>query len=414
MREIIHKINFEKTYYYTLILFAFLLPLSRAANSFFIIFLIILLLLQGEYKKHFTVLKTSTFVKAIAGFIGFMMLSLLWTENIQLGLDPKMLYIEWIAIFAIALNIQKKQIPTIISAFILGMIISEILSYGMFLEWWQFKGHGKEYPSPFMMHIDYSVFLAFTAILLLNRFLSKQYNSKEKMLILFLFLFTTAALFINTGRTGQVGFLAGLITMIFLRYKLNIRSIGLSILSIGIIFGAAYTVSDKFQERINFIQKDLERMKKGEFYTSGGLRVAMYIVANDIVKENPLIGVGVGDYNIAAQEALEKDDHHFIPEVVEFIGSNHFHNQYLNILIQAGFIGLILFLMLCFQFAKLSIADEELKNLSILFLVIFMTSFLMEPLLFKQFTNTLFILFTGLFLGIALQPSALSALSKSK
>jgi len=113
-------------------------------------------------------LKNSSFALSLILFIFFTILSLLWTENLKEGLNTKLLYIQWFAIFAIALNVRKEQIPTIISAFIAGMLVSELLSYGMFFELWTIKGHGREYPSPFMMHIDYSIFLAFTAIILVN------------------------------------------------------------------------------------------------------------------------------------------------------------------------------------------------------------------------------------------------------
>ena len=398
-KMLLNKINFEKTYHYALLAFAFLLPLSRAANSFFIIFFILLLIIQGNYKEHFKILKTSALVKAMLALMFYMVISLLWTEDLRLGLDPKMLYLEWFAVFAIALNVKNRQIPSIVSAFLFGMLISEILSYGMFFELWQIKGHGKEYPSPFMMHIDYSVFLAFTAIILLNRLLSKRYNHKEKLFFLFFFITILGNLFINDGRTGQVGFLAGIIATVFLHYKFNLKSILISFFLIVVIFGTAYTVSQKFQDRVCMAQNSLNSIENGNYYTSGGLRIAMYYVAFDIVKDNPLIGVGVGDYNLAAKNALEKNSHGFVKEVIEFITTYHFHNQYLNILIQGGIIGLLLFLMILFYFFKLPISNSEQKEQSVLILIILMVSFLTEPLLFKQFTNTLFILFFGLSLG---------------
>ena len=412
MKKIINKINFEKTYYIALLIFAFMLPLSRATNSFFIILLILLLILQGQYKQHIEKLKTSPFAISIFLFIIFTILSLLWTEDLDFGLNQKRLYIPWLAIFAIALNVKKEQIFSIISAFILGMIVSEMLSYGMFFELWQIRGHGKEYPSPFMMHIDYSVFLAFTAIILLNRLLSKRYSKKEKLTILFFFITITGNLFINDGRTGQLAFLVGIFSTVFIHYKINLKSILASFVLIIIIFTSAYTFSDKFQTRFHAAQSDIEKIMKGQLNSSWGMRVAMYFVAADIVKENPLIGVGVGDYKVAAEKALEKNDHGFSKEVVAFIPKHHFHSQYLNILVQGGLIGLLIFLMIFYQFAKLSISDPELKELSLLIIIVMMTAFIAEPLLLKQFTNVLFILFAGLFLGASLDSKSVSENTK--
>jgi len=402
MKNIISKINFEKTYYYVLLMFAFMMPLSRATNSLFIAVLILLLILQGNYKKHFEILKKSSFAIAIFALIVFTVISLLWTQNYDTGLNAKMLYIYWIAIFAIGLNVKKEQIFPIITAFVFGMVLSEILSYGMFFEFWTIKGHGKEYPSPFMMHIDYSIFLAFTAVILLNRLLSDRYTKKEKWVILFFFLTISGNLFINEGRTGQLAFVAGIFATVFIHYKLTLKSIFISFFLIIIIFTSAYTLSDKFQSRIQAAQTDIEKINKGQLNSSWGMRVAMYTVAADIFKENPVLGVGVGDFRDAATEALVKNDHGFHEEVIEFIPKYHFHSQYLNVLVQGGFIGLLLLLLVFYQFSRLTISNPELKELSLLIIILFLVGFIPEPLLMKQFTNVLFILFAGLFLGSSL------------
>ena len=402
MKNIISKINFEKTYYYVLLMFAFMMPLSRATNSLFIAVLILLLILQGNYKKHFEILKKSSFAIVIFAFILFTIVSLLWTQNFDVGLNAKMLYVYWIAIFAIGLNVKKEHIFPIITAFVFGMVLSEVLSYGMFFELWTIKGHGKEYPSPFMMHIDYSIFLAFTAVILLNRLLSARYTKKEKWIILFFFLTISGNLFINDGRTGQLAFVAGIFATVFIHYKLTLKSIFLSLFLIIVIFTSAYNLSDKFHSRIQAAQNDIAMINKGQLNSSWGMRIAMYRVAADIFKENPIIGVGVGDFRDAATEALVKNDHGFHKDVIEFIPEYHFHSQYLNVLVQGGFIGLLLLLLVFYQFSRLTISNPELKELSVLIIILFLVGFIPEPLLMKQFTNVLFILFAGLFLGSSL------------
>jgi len=414
MQQMISKINFEKTYHYILLAFAFTLPLSRATNNLFIVLLIILLVLQSNYKAQIARLKHSSFAIAIAAFMGFTIFSLFWTQNLETGLNGKLLYLYWIAIFAIALNIKKEHISSVITAFILGMVVSEILSYGMFFEFWTIKGHGKEYPSPFMMHIDYSIFLAFTAIILLNRLLSDRYTKKEKGMLLFFFLTISGNLFINDGRTGQLAFAVGIFATVFIHYKFTFKSLLLSTLLLVVIFTTAFNFSDKFHSRVLAAQHDITEINKGQFTSSWGMRVAMYTVAGDIIKENPLIGVGVGDFNDAASEALKKNNHGFNQNVVQFIPKYHFHSQYLNVLVQGGIIALTLLLLVFYYFSRLSISDPELKELSLLIIILFLVGFIPEPLFMKQFTNTLFILFAGLFLGASIQHNGIEKLSAKK
>lgn len=396
------KINFEKTNYYVILLFAFMMPLSRATNSLFDALLIVLLLLQGNYRQHFETLRHSALAKVILLFIAYTVLSLLWTEHLHEGLNAKKLYIQWFAIFAIALNVKKEQVFPIVSAFLLGMLVSEVISYGMFFEFWTIKGKGADYPSPFMFHIDYSVFLAFTALVLLNRILSQRYDLKEKLFLLLFFLTVTGNLFINDGRTGQLAFFVGIFAAVFIHFKINLKSIGIAVVLITILFAGAFEFSGKFQKRVHAAQSDIQKITQGNLDSSWGYRVAMYQVAADIFKENPLIGVGVGDYQSAAKTALDKDDHGFSENFKAFLPQRHFHNQYLNVLVQGGLVGLVLMLMIFYYLIRLTIEEPELKELSLLFAVLMLTAFVAEPLWLKQFTNMLFILFIGLFLGASL------------
>ncbi len=396
------KINFEKTNYYMILLFAFMMPLSRATNSLFDALLIIFLLLQGNYKKHLSQFKDSSLAKVLLLFILYTIISLLWTDQLHEGLNVKKLYIQWFAIFAIALSIKKEQVFTVVSAFLFGMLVSEVLSYGMFFEFWTIKGKGADYPSPFMFHIDYSVFLGFSAVVLLNRMLSKRYSFKEKVLLTLFFLTVTGNLFINDGRTGQLAFFVGIVATVFIHFKINFKSIGIAALLISVLAIGAYQFSSKFQERVAAAQSDIQKITEGNLNSSWGYRVAMYSVAADIVKENPLIGVGVGDYQQASYDALQKNDHGFSVGFKEFLPKRHFHNQYLNVLVQGGLISLTLMLMIFYYLFKLPIHDPELKELSLLFGVVMLTAFVAEPLWLKQFTNMLFILFIGLFLGASL------------
>ena len=73
-------------------------------------------------------------------------------------------------LIVIASSIKKEFIPKILGAYLLGMFISEILSYGIFFELWTTRHGDPSDPTPFMNHLDYSTFLTFTSLLLFNRF----------------------------------------------------------------------------------------------------------------------------------------------------------------------------------------------------------------------------------------------------
>ena len=393
-----NQINFEKTIYYSVIIFAFILPLSRALISFFIIFLPLIWLFQGEFEKKYNQIKSSKVLLAISFFLLLSLISFIWTENLKLGMNVFLTDMYLFTLFVIATSIKKEQVQLIISSFLLGMFISEIIAYGVFFELWTFKNATVTNPSPFMMHIDYSVFMAFTSILLLNRILSNYYTLKQKLIYLLFFITVTGNLFLAIGRTGQVAFIVGILLITIIHFRLTIKSVLISILLLSVIFPIAYNVSDTFKVRVSAGVSDIEKISEMNFNSSWGIRVAYYIVSFDAIKENPLLGIGIGDYKDAIASTLEKNEYPFINEKTKkFMTKYHPHSQYLLILLQMGAIGLLLFFYLIYQLYRLKIKDKEIKDLSILFTTVFFISSIPEPLLVKQFTIALFILFIGLF-----------------
>jgi len=129
-----------------------------------------------------------------------------------------------------------------------------------------------------------------------------------------------------------------------------------------------------------------------------GVRSIYWLVTYNILKENPF-GAGLGDFeNVVAVELL-KDKYKFLTaETKTFMSHMHPHNQYLLILLQMGVIGIVLFIYFIYQIFNLKIKNIELKQLSILFILIYTIGFFGEPLLNKQFTLSLFALFIGLFI----------------
>ncbi len=404
------NINYNKIFYYSILSFAFILPLSRAGISFFSIFLPILWLADKNIKTKLQQLKSNKLILAISIYLLFSILSSLWSSNVEQTLNIIRLNSYWVLIFVISSSVKKEQVPTIISSFLAGMFVSEILAYGVFFELWHFKYATPQNPSPFMFWIDYSVFMAFTSILLLNRILSKNYDLKQKILFSMFFISVTGNLFLAIGRTGQVAFIAGVFVMMIIHYRLSIKSLFLSFILLGTIFTTAYQLSNSFKIRVNAGINDIKQIKNMDLNGSWGIRVAYWITTFDIVKEQPILGVGIGDFKDETAKVLTNQNYNYLTkETKEFMKINHPHNQYLLVLLQMGIIGIFIFLYLIYQILKLDIKEKEIKELSILFTTIFFVSCFAEPLFLKQFTISLFMLFIGLFIASSNKENAIIA-----
>ncbi len=392
------KMKFEKTIYYSVLIFALTLPLSRALISLFVILLPLLWVMEGDFQRKYEQIKSSKLLLAILVFLTFSILSILWTENLIVGIKSLRLEMYLLTLFVIATSIKKEQIHSIITAFLLGMFVSEVIAYGVFFEFWTFKNATVQNPSPFMFHIDYSVFMAFTSLLLLNRIFANHYELKEKFIYLFFFLTVTGNLFLAIGRTGQVAFIVGVFVMSIIHFRITIKSILISTLLLFSIFTVAYNVSDSFKMRAHSGLSDIQKISDMNLNSSWGIRVAYYITTFDIFKNNPIIGVGFGDFKDQTALILETQEYPYLNNnSKEFMKKIHPHNQYLLILLQMGVIGLMLFLYMMYQLFKLKITNPEIKELSIIFGTVYFVSCIPEPLLAKQFTIGLFVLFIGLF-----------------
>lgn len=393
-------INYEKIYFYLVVSFALILPLSRALVSLFVILLPLVWIIEGNYKSKYQTIKETKVFLPLIGFFFLSILSLLWSSEHDVALNELRILSYFFTLFVIATSLQAKYIDKVITAFLSGMFISEMIAYGVFFHLWTFKAATPQDPSPFMIHIEYSVFLAFTSILLLNRLISKKYPLKEKLLFFFFFLTVTGNLFLTQGRTGQVAYIAAIIVMSILHFKLSLKSITVSILLLVGIFGTSYTVSKNFHDRALQTQAEINGILHGNLNSSWGIRVGFWITTFHILEKEPLLGVGIGDYKVSQKDEIQTGHYDYLSaHTKEFISTNHPHNQYLLLLLQTGIIGFSLFLYFLYKYFTLTIKDKEFKQISILFGVIYTVSFLAEPLLIKQFSLSLFILFISLFIA---------------
>ena len=114
-----------------------------------------------------------------------------------------------------------------------------------------------------------------------------------------------------------------------------------------------------------------------------------YIKASlNIIKENPILGVGTGDISVAFNDYYEKSNSKLTRE-----NRLRSHNQYLAIAVAFGVVGLIWFL---FSMIYPLYADKKnLNYLYIVFLLIMMLSMLTEDTLETQIGVTLFTFFNS-------------------
>lgn len=392
--------NFDYTKYinYFLIGYAFCLPISKAGTSFFEILIIILWIIEGNWRYKFNQYKINPLIITLSLFVIYSILSIFWASNISYGFDYVSKYKHFIIIAVIYSSLDKRFIKYIFSAFLLSMFISEIVSYGIFFEIWTYKNIQPRDPSPFLNHTDYSIYLTFTAMILLSRIFYEE-NIKYNILYSLFFISVTANLFINGGRTGQATFVIVLFMVFILNMKKKLKAFILSLLLLVITFSIAYNSSPNFNKRFNQATVDISNMiHKDNFKGSFATRVALWIVGFEEITDKFSFGSGIG--NEMRNVNYYSKNNNWTTHKLSRYGDHH--NIFITYGVQLGQIGLVLILSIFYFLFSLKIKNNQYKNLNYVFIILFiMWSF--GGLSFHLMSSMVFFaLFAGLFNKIQL------------
>ena len=293
--------------------------------------------------------------------------------------------------FAIYASIDKKFIHIALSAFLAGMLIGELVSYSIFFEFIHIEGTTHKDPSPFMHHTIYSVFLVFSAGILLNRIITSEFI-KHKIIYGIFFTTITANLFINSGRTGQFLFLFVLASVLIGHYKMTIRSLFVTLSLLLIIPYLAFTFSPNFKARMIQTYNNVSTIS---YDTAIGSRIGLNIVAKDIFFENPIIGVGVGDYLSKKDEMVQQryPERKYVKELL------HYHNQYAEFAVIAGIFGLLSYIFIFISLIRTKITDRRMNTIKYILVSTIAIASLSDAMFHLNRPLSLFALFVGLILA---------------
>lgn len=395
-------IDYNKYINYFFIGFAFSIPISKALTSTFIALLIITWILEGSFKDKFSIIKHNKLTLSIYLLITFSFISIFWSYNLSYSLEFNIgKYWHFLIVPIILTSFNKHYIKYVINAFLISMFISEIVSYGIFFELWSYDNKPPSDPSPFMDHTIYSTFLAFTLILIISK-LYKEKDLKWKVFYTIYFLTALSNLFINGGRTGQVGFLATILIISLIFYLHSYKTVIASIVFVILTLTTAYNFSPNFHDRVNQLEKDIEKGYYQENYNgSMSRRYALWRIGANIFLDSPIYGHGImGDIDLR-NKYLE--EYNF--KVDTFKGYLDYHNAFVQYAVQLGILGLLFYVFIFISLFTLKFKQKEHKILAVSFSTIFLSHSavgfafgLMDPAM-------LFCVFASLFNAISYRDS---------
>ena len=359
--------------------------------------LMIILWLTDRTKYDFKLPKTNIFL-LFGIFIVYSSLSYFWSDvSLKEAFDYIKRYWYYLPIFIIFKYLKKEYFEYAISSFFLGMLISEILSYGNFFNLWQVGIGNSDNPRVFLHHTMYSMLLSVTSIFLLFRIIDSK-ETKLKVFYILFFITVNINLLFNSGRTGYFALVITIFLMILIKYRINFKIILSTIILISFIFITFYTYSEHFKNRINFIKSDISSLVEEKNYnTSLGARFGFWIIAEEITKDSSFFGIGIANH--IKQRDLYIKEHNLEKEFKHVSELKHFHNTYLEIYTQLGLVGLVFFALMIISLLKIKIQNNMINNLKISTILLFLIGGLVDNLFHLNYTITLFCFIMGICLA---------------
>ena len=380
---------------YLILIYAFTLSFPSEIKRVVAI-LMIILWITDRTKYDFKLPKTNLFLLFWI-FIGYSLLSYFWSDvSFYEALKYIRRYWYYLSIFIIFKYLKREYFEYTISFFLLGMLISEILSYGNYFSLWTIGLGESSNPTVFIHHTTNSIFLAIVSIFLLSKIFTEESKTKKIMYLIF-FITVTINLLVNSGRTGYFSFFITIVISTIFIYKLKIQYIIASLFSLVLLFLLAYTFSTNFNSRLQLMKDDINQIILNENYnTSIGARIGFWIIAKDILEKDLLLGTGIANQINIKNQIIDKNktsDFEYVRKL------EHFHNNYLEVLTQYGLVGFILFLLIIIEIFKIKVKSFSINLLKISALTIYLLGCFTDLLFYLKDSMIFFSFIIGIVLA---------------
>ncbi|XPV53434.1 MAG: O-antigen ligase family protein [Halarcobacter ebronensis] len=338
-----------------LVLYAFLIPIHNGAKSSLFFTMLALFLYRRDYWFYLKVALSNRIVQAFLIFYALHAIGMLYTDNIDYGKDhmDKIKYLLFPLIFLSFLDIRFAA--RILIAFIFGMFIAEAFSYlihyqvlpyefsiGKY-EIWETQPYS---PAPFMAHSDHGVGISIVVGLCLYYLLNFKNEEKYKKIFAFIVLLTSLSnMSFIASRTGYLTLLSAIFIVILLTYRKNIKLLISSIFLVFVSCLSLYNFSDTVNQRVEVaIENFQEALESKQYYQNGSTaqRIGLTIYGYEVFKDSPIFGVGTGDHMDILREKIPEEE----------VGLKKIakpHNVYIQILMQHGILGALLFIYLIYS-----------------------------------------------------------------
>lgn len=326
------------------ILTALALPFSTALTNVFSIATIVFWILGADLKSDFRRLLGKTFSCALLLFLLFVCLSVFWKEGSWQSYWSELKnYRRFIFLLIVFLLVQEKEewSEGVIFAFYISTAFLTLVCIGIYLGLPFFPpqqpGQGAVLSKS---HIAQGFLLGCHIVIAIRYLVFSKHIELKVLAAITGSLTFVVTVFMTYGRTGYLCVVLAIIlaTVFFsLKRKKQWMKYFLGALVIAV---AMVSYSNHVQTRWDNAQTDIVRFEHGDMDSSMGLRFYFWKTSLNIIKDNPVIGVGCGSIRAVSCRYAEGSPN----EDGSCFDFPNPHQDYLFVIAQYGIVGFLLWL----------------------------------------------------------------------
>lgn len=316
--------------HYLAVAVAFFIPISTTMTDICFIGAVVLSLFTGNWQGKWSAIKASRIAFYFLAFFAVFVMGVIYTS--APAKDVSEILVKYgrlvFAVLLIPLFVEEKWRRFAIYAFLSAMVLTLLLSYIKYFGWFGVKQQADV--SVFKDHIQQNFLMAFSCYFLALYIVKHRKFRWINCLILILAIHNT--LFISEGRSGYVVLVALLLLFVWQMFRW--RGLILGTFAAVTLLSTAFLFSNAFSARMQAIGSEFQEYVQGYRNTSIGLRMSYDFSSIQLIKKHPIIGTGTGSFETEYNKL-------FVQNVKR---TTNPHNEYFNIMVQLGSVGLLFLL----------------------------------------------------------------------
>ena len=351
------------------VIYLFSLTVSYKISGTLIYIILFIFLLNPKVGTYLKNSLKNRFVQAGLLYLAVILIWFIGTHDLSFAITQLKInkfYLLPILFFAF---IRAEYFKYYVLAFILGAIVNFIWTYLMF-----FNIIDNHYSNLIINQSEHAFLIFLTIISLFYRLVKYEDKLVYKILIIFIILLLSSNVFL-LKKTQIVSYVIVLFVAFIYLYRKDIVKIlifsltFLSIFLIGINF-LFPTVKYQLLHEVDGVQKAIQ---KQDFTNSMSARLGVAYYSLQVIEDSPIFGYGTGDHAYEVKKAINNSELKNIDSksydilIGTLITGKHvtLHNTFLQVLVQYGIIGLLIFLNIFYQILKFTRGETNIYSLLI-------------------------------------------------